>query len=139
MDEIDFIIERSILKIGNRLANRRNDDLKKFDLTSFQSEALLFFDSHEKSRILDLKNHLKISHQAARNLVERLRQKGLISIQVSSSDGRAKNVFLTEKGKDICTKLKKQGGFVGKELLADFADSDKEKLLDYLNMIIGGL
>lgn len=139
MDEIDFIIERSILKIGNRLASRRNDDLKEFDLTSFQSEALLFFDSHEKSRILDLKEHLRISHQAARNLVERLRQKELISIQVSISDGRAKNVFLTEKGKNVCSSLKTQGGFVGKELLAGFSDADKEKLLDYLNMIIGGL
>ncbi len=136
MDERDFLIERSILKIGNYLAHARDGVLKENDVTFFQAETLLFFDAHEGAKILDLKDHLKISHQAARNLVERIRQKDLIRTREAASDARAKNVFLTEKGKDVCRRLKSRGGSVGEKLFSDFTDAEKKELLAHLDRII---
>ena len=40
MRDLDFLIQRSILKTGNRLLNIRSDNLKAFDLTPNQSETL---------------------------------------------------------------------------------------------------
>ena len=37
MDDLEFIIERKILKIGNTLLNTRSEDLKKYDLTPVQA------------------------------------------------------------------------------------------------------
>ena len=61
MVDKEFLIERNILKIGNQLLNGRREDLKEFDITSNQSETLLFFDRHP-----DLKIH---------HLVERMKKK----------------------------------------------------------------
>ncbi len=113
----------------------RTEDLQRHDITTFQSEALLFFTAHNGARILDLKNHLDISHQAARNLVERVRQKGLVELQVNPDDARSKNVFLTEKGKILSSKLQSQGTIIGKEILSGISDEEKTKLLQYLEKI----
>ena len=51
MDQ-DFIIERKIIKIGSHMLNTRSEDLKKFNLTSNQSESLLFFAQNEHSLLL---------------------------------------------------------------------------------------
>lgn len=135
MADKDFIIERTILKIGNHIINVRSDDLKSCDLTSNQSETLLFFDLHEGALILDLKNHLKISHQAARNIIERMKAKGLLYVTVSDTDARAKQVFLSEKGKAVCQKLKEQGGCLGGNLLRYFTEKEKDRLLALLEKI----
>lgn len=135
MADKDFIIERTILKIGNHVLNVRNDDLKAYNLTSNQSETLLFFDLHKGALILNLKDHLKISHQAARNIVERMKAKGLLYVTVSDTDARAKKVFLSEKGNVICSKLKKQGGCLGSNLLQYFTENEKDELLALLEKI----
>lgn len=71
MDDLEFIIERKILKIGNTLLNTRSEDLKKYDLTPVQSETLLFYASAPGASILNLKEHLDISHSGCSNASRR--------------------------------------------------------------------
>ena len=139
MTDRDFLIERNILKIGNHLLNVRSEDLKEFDLTSTQSETPLFFDKHSGAMIYDLKNHMKISHQAARNIVERMKEKGLLYVEVSDTDARAKKVYLSEKGMKICIKLKKRGTDVGSNLLRALREEAKQGLALLLEKIIKNL
>lgn len=80
MKDKNFIIERQILRIGNKISNGRDKDLIPFDLTANQSEALLYFDNCPGRSIIDLKEHLRITHQAARNLVERMKRKELLYV-----------------------------------------------------------
>ena len=138
MRDLDFLIQRSILKTGNRLLNIRSDNLKAFDLTPNQSETLLFFDRHPGAIILDLKDYLQISHQAARNLVERMKEKDLLQAVVSDTDGRAKQIYLSSKGTAICNQLKQQGGRVGSELLRVLSETEQENLLHPLEKISSG-
>ena len=126
--DLDFSIERTILRIGNQLLSRRSDDLKLYDLTPSQSETLLFFDRYAGARVLDLKAYLKISHQAARNIVERMKEKDLLYVTVSGADARAREVYLSEKGQAICRELKKKGGDVGSNLLSALTRAEKETL-----------
>lgn len=139
MNDKDFQIERNILKIGNQIINQRTDDLKSYNLTSNQSETLLFFDQNRGAILLDLKEYLKISHQAARNIVERMKDKGLLYVAVSDTDGRARKVYLTEKGREICLKLKSRASYIGSNLLAGFTDQEKDQLAGFLDRILNNL
>lgn len=132
MNDIEFLIERKILKIGNALLNTRSEDLKKYDLTPVQSETLLFYVSNPGASIQDLKEYLDISHQAARNLIERLKVKNLVYAETSSEDARYKKIYLTEHGKSICDKLTLMGSHVGQNLLRDISESERQELLRLL-------
>ena len=135
VENIEFIIERTILKIGNELNNIRITDLKQYDMTTGQSETMLFFEAAEGARALDLKKHLSITHQAARNYVERLKAKGLLYTEVSGTDARGKSVMLTEEGRDVCWKLRQKGCDTGKDILSDLSGEEKEELLRLLRRI----
>ena len=135
MDQ-DFIIERKIIKIGSHMLNTRSEDLKKFNLTSNQSDSLLFFAQNEGALALNLKDHLKISHQAARNIVERMKAKDLLYIKVSPVDGRARQVFLTPKGKQLYEKLQKGGANLGKNVMSRLSEQEKEQLSGILDKIL---
>lgn len=139
MKDIEFLIERKILKIGNKLSNTRNEDLKVYDLTPMQSETLLFYATNSGASILDLKVHLDISHQAARNLVERLKIKKLLYAEISPADGRYRKVCTTELGNNICHNLTLQGSRVGHNLLRGFSKDEREELLRLLTKINGNL
>ena len=132
MRDIEFQIERKILKIGNALLNTRSADLKKYDLTPVQSETLLFYVSNPGASILDLKEYLDISHQAARNLIERLKVKNLVYAETSSEDARYKKIYLTELGENNCDKLTWMGSHVGQNLLRDVSETERQELLRLL-------
>lgn len=135
MENINFIIERKILKLGNRLIATRNEKLKPLDLTSSQSETLLFFSGRDGARILDLKEYLNISHQAAQKIVNQMQKKGLLCMTVSSDDARAKSVLLTERGKELCSLLKSDGEDVGRKLLNNLSEEEKHTLCLLLDKI----
>lgn len=136
MTDQDFLIERNILKIGNRLLNMRSEDLKAFDLTPTQSETLLFFDRRPGAMIYDLRDHMKITHQAARNIIERMKEKDLLCVEASDTDARARKVFLSEKGHTICELLKQKGTDVGSNLLRALNEEEKQELALLLEKII---
>lgn len=139
MKDIEFLIERKILKIGNMLANTRSEDLNEYDLTPIQSETLLFYAANPGASILDLKEHLDISHQAARNLIERLKLKQLVYAETSSEDARYKKIYITEQGNRICDELTLRGSHVGQNLLKGISAEDKEELLRLLLEISNNL
>lgn len=124
----DFIIERCILRIGNKINNGRDKDLAKIDLTPNQSETLLFFGTNKGNTIIDLKNHLRITHQAARNTVERMKKKNLLYVVISKEDARFKHIYLTEKGKKLFYTLKAMGTTVGQQLLQGLSPEEKNIL-----------
>ena len=135
MQELDFAIQRKILKAGNRLSSIRSDHLGAHNLTTGQSETLLFFSSRPGSTVSDLKDHLEISHQAARNIVGRLKEKGLLSAEPSQKDARANAVRLTAAGSALCDHLKQSGSQVGTTLLCGFTEDEKDLLLHFLERV----
>lgn len=132
LDDLEFLIERKISKIGNALLNTRSEDLKKYDLTPVQSETLLFYAAAPGASILDLKEHLDISHQAARNLIERSKLKRLVYAKTSSEDARYKKIYLTEQGERIYGESTLLGHHVGQDLLQGISDAEKKELLRLL-------
>lgn len=135
MTDLDFILQRKILKLGNKLVNTRNVDLKTHDLTPNQSETLLYFDAHPGEVIVNLKDYLEISHQAARNMVARMKLKSLLYVTVSATDARARQVYLTAKGQTICAQLKANGTSVGHTILSQLSASERQQLAHLLDKI----
>lgn len=135
MDNIEFLIERLILKAGNAINNIRSGDLSASGLTSAQSETVLFYDKNPGSSIKELAGHLKITHQAARKLVDKLRLKGIVEQRTSQSDRRVSRVFLTHEGEKLCEMLKRGGTTTGERVLTGFTDDEKKTLLLLLRRI----
>lgn len=115
--------------------NARDEYLRKKNLTSAQSETLLFYFRNQGQNITDLKDHLQVTHQAARKLVEKLRAKEYLYILPSPKDARVAEIFLTEQGVEICTKLIKDGTRTAAGLLKGFSSEEKKKLESFLMRI----
>ncbi|MBQ4249681.1 MAG: MarR family transcriptional regulator [Clostridia bacterium] len=135
MDKIEFLIGRKIVQIGNRASSMRIADLKEQGLTPTQSDTLLYYGAHPNSSISDLKEHLRVSHQAASGIIARLRGRGYLDIASSREDGRAVSVFLTNEGRKVYDTLKANGYAAGKEFLSPLTKEEKEKLLELLNKL----
>lgn len=135
MQAEDFVLERLILKIGNQLSSRRKKDLAGISLTAGQSETILFFDRNPGLTITDLKSYLQISHQAARLLVSRLEEKNLVKAVVSPLDARARQIYLTERGKKLCRLLQHNGSTVGGILLQHLTGAEKKELYRLLQKL----
>lgn len=97
MTAIDFTIERLILKAGNALNNIRISDLEKSRLTPAQSETILFYVDNGGKSIKDLAIHLKISHQAARKLVDKLKDKTTLESVISKKDRQTFNEYFFDE------------------------------------------
>lgn len=135
MSDINFITQRKIIKLGNQLNHVRDEYLRKKNMTSAQSDTLIFYFRYPGKSITDLKDYLQVSHQAARKLVEKLRAKEYLYLVSSKKDARVAEVFLTDKGLEICTRLISDGTHAGADLLKDFSMAEKEKLLSFLMRI----
>ena len=91
------------------------------------------------STATDLKGHLNISHQAARNMAARLMAKGLLSSSFSEEDGRSKRIFPTPEGERVYQALIADGSDAGEDLFSALSLPEKEelnRLLDKLNRVI---
>lgn len=135
MNELDFRLERLILKIGNTINYIRDEDLVKNNLTSAQSETILFYSDNPGKSIKELALHLKISHQAARKLVDKLKSKNILESLMSTEDKRYSKVYLTEFGAELCGLLKQKGTLTGENMLNGFSERDKTELYHLLQKI----
>ena len=121
-----YILSRKIQQLSNTITQRRNRDLKKLGLTADQADALLFFHAHPESAAADLKTHLGITHQAARAIVERMVNKGLLITRVSSHDARYKTMHRN------CTDF-------GDVLLDHISADDQDTLLKLITQTLDNL
>ena len=104
-----------------------------------QGQVLRFLDHREHEQeltlIKDIEQELKITKSVASNLVKRMVQNGLVELEASPSDKRAKFVHLTEKSRSQMQKVKAFFDWIDSSLLAGIS---KEKL-DIFEEVLGQL
>ena len=111
-----------------------------------QGQVLRFLDSRGENQdlvlIKDIEKELNISKSVASNLVKRMVQNGLVELEVSPSDKRAKFVRLTDKSRSQMQEIKAFFKRIDKQLLAG-VDKDEllifEKVLSQLQENIKGI
>ena len=95
-----------------------------------QGQVVRFLDNREKNQdlvlIKDIEQELNISKSVASNLVKRMVQNGLVELEVSPSDKRAKFVRLTDKARSQMQQVKAFFERIDKQLMEDI---DKDELL----------
>ena len=102
INEMEYLaIARKVQKVGRLMRMGRDIDLKSLGLTSNQSETLNFVSTTPGCTINDIKAYLGISHQATCALVDRMRASGLLDTKVSENDGRAREVTITDVGRNV--------------------------------------
>ena len=95
-----------------------------------QGQVLRFLGWHEHEQeltlIKDIEQELNISKSVASNLVKRMVQNGLVELEASSSDKRAKFVRLTEKSRSQMQEIKAFFKRIDKQLMEGI---DEDELL----------
>ena len=95
-----------------------------------QGQVVRFLDNREKNQdlvlIKDIEQELNITKSVASNLVKRMVQNGLVELEVSPSDKRAKFVRLTDKARSQMKQVKAFFERIDKQLMEDI---DKDELL----------
>ena len=96
----------------------------------------------ELTLIKDIEQELNITKSVASNLVKRMVQNGLVELEASSSDKRAKFVRLTDKARSQMQQVKAFFERIDKQLIED-VDEDEllifEKVLGQLQANIKGI
>ena len=111
-----------------------------------QGQVVRFLDNREKNQdlvlIKDIEQELNITKSVASNLVKRMVQNGLVELEASPSDKRAKFVRLTDKARSQMQEIKAFFKRIDKQLLAG-VDKDEllifEKVLGQLQENIKGI
>ena len=111
-----------------------------------QGQVLRFLDNREKNQelvlIKDIEKELNISKSVASNLVKRMVQNGLVELEASSSDKRAKFVRLTEKSRSQMQEIKTFFKRIDKQLMEGIDEDELlifEKVLGQLQENIKGI
>ena len=111
-----------------------------------QGQVMRFLDNREKNQdlvlIKDIEQELNISKSVASNLVKRMVQNGLVELETSPVDKRAKFVRLTDKSRSQVQQVKAFFERIDNQLIED-VDEDEllifEKVLNQLQENIKGI
>ncbi|VST67943.1 MarR family transcriptional regulator [Streptococcus pneumoniae] len=111
-----------------------------------QGQVVHFLDNREKNQdlvlIKDIEQELNITKSVASNLVKRIVQNGLVELEASPVDKRAKFVRLTDKA---CSQMQQVKAFferIDKQLMEDIDEDELlifEKVLGQLQANIKGI
>ena len=111
-----------------------------------QGQVLRFLDSRGENQdlvlIKDIEKELNISKSVASNLVKRMVQNGLVELEASPSDKRAKFVRLTDKARSQMKQIKAFFERIDKQLMEDIDEDELlifEKVLSQLQENIKGI
>lgn len=104
-----------------------------------QGQVLRFLDRREQDQeltlIKDIEQELNVTKSVASNLVKRMVQNGLVELEVSPSDKRAKFVHLTEKSRSQMKQVKSFFDRIDRSLL----DGISEENLVIFEEVLGKL
>ena len=93
-----------------------------------QGQVVRFLDSREENQnlvlIKDIEQELNITKSVASNLVKRMVQNGLVELEASSSDKRAKFVRLTDKSRSQMKQVKAFFERIDNQLMADIDEDE---------------
>ena len=127
----EYTLARLILRLANRIVKNRDRHVKEL--------GLLFFLDRKDAVINDLKDHLGVTHQTARGIVQRMESKGLVQTRKSKEDGRYQVVSPTQAGWRTGSILLRNGIQTGSCLLHGLTTEQEEQLYQMLQVAMKNL
>lgn len=109
MDKSKMVIEDCIAFLTNKASKTISDNLEQrlsvYGVTRVQWIAMYFIDKNELDSQKELAEIIGIKESTLTSLLDRMEREGLITKESDDCDRRKKLVVLTDKGREVKTKL----------------------------------
>lgn len=128
-------------QINVALGKNANNELRKSNLTISQIRFLSYILESGKERVSlkELEKEFQVSQPTVVGIVKRMKEKDLVKILQNDEDGRAKDVMLSQQGKQIL-----EQGEIGKKrmeevLLSGLSTAERKELRRMLGIVLDSL
>lgn len=115
---------------------RANEKLKQFGLTFSQFRLLIYIHEQGEVSLKEMEHYFSLTQQTVAGIIKRLEEKGFVITCADSSDKRAKNVQMTEKGDDSYQKAIACYQQAQDLLIQDFSTAEKNEFQRLLTMAL---
>lgn len=137
----NFIIGKLIKQFHIALENNFNKFSKKYKLTSSQMDILIFL-LHNEDKIVnqrDIENFLSLSNPTIAGTLLRLEKKGFIIRKISSKDKRYKEIYLTDKSRELKDIIFKYIRDNDNKMFSNMSEEEKENLKNIITKILNNI
>ena len=137
----NFIIGKLIKQLHIALENNFNKFSKKYKLTSSQMDILIFL-LHNEYKIVkqrDIENFLSLSNPTIAGTLLRLEKKGFIIRKISSKDKRYKEIYLTDKSRELKDIIFKYIRDNDNKMFSNMSEEEKENLKNIITKILNNI
>ncbi|TXJ20306.1 MarR family transcriptional regulator [Brachyspira aalborgi] len=137
----NFIIGKLIKQLHIALENNFNKFSKKYKLTSSQMDILIFL-LHNEDKIVnqrDIENFLSLSNPTIAGTLLRLEKNGFIIRKISSKDKRYKEIYLTDKSRELEDIIFKYIRDNDNKMFSNMSEEEKENLKNIITKILNNI
>ena len=137
----NFIIGKLIKQLHIALENNFNKFSKKYKLTSSQMDILIFL-LHNEDKIVnqrDIENFLSLSNPTIAGTLLRLEKRGFIIRKISSKDKRYKEIYLTDKSRELKDIIFKYIRDNDNKMFSNMSEEEKENLKNIITKILNNI
>lgn len=137
----NFIIGKLIKQLHIALENNFNKFSKKYKLTSSQMDILIFL-LHNENKIVnqrDIENFLSLSNPTIAGTLLRLEKKGFIIRKISSKDKRYKEIYLTDKSRELKDIIFEYIRDNDNKMFSNMSEEEKENLKNIITKILNNI
>lgn len=137
----NFIIGKLVKQLHIALENNFNKFSKKYKLTSSQMDILIFL-LHNENKIInqrDIENFLSLSNPTIAGTLLRLEKKGFIIRKISSKDKRYKEIYLTDKSRELKDIIFKYIRDNDNKMFSNMSEEEKENLKNIITKILNNI
>lgn len=128
-------IDQLIFKINKLYTENTNINLKKYNVTFSDMSFLLKLNENGKMTQRELAESKNLNTATITRALDRLEKKGFVKRENDSNDKRKKNIFLTQKGKEIVSEILIKHEIFKMEIFKDFSRKEYLELVKYLNKL----
>lgn len=132
-------VEILLRKVCKMHDNKVNQVLSKVKLHKGQPMLLKLLNNKDGIPQSSLVKELEITPATVSAMVKRMEKSGFIIRRRNSEDERVSNVYLTEAGRTVTSKLANFQGEMENLVFNGFSDEEKESFSEYLYRIIENL
>lgn len=124
-------------RINEAFVARTNKSLKKFNLTSTQMDILmyLFRSGENQATQRDIEKYYNLSHSTIIGVLQRLTEKGYITVEQSLDDKRQRNVNLTPKAYEVKQYILNHRQKIQNNFAESFSEAELKSLIESLKKV----
>lgn len=113
-----------------------------YDVTPVQSRTLVYLFDASRDREInqrDLERELRLRPSTVNGIVDRLEEKGMIARRQSASDGRCRQITLTDTGEEMAQAFQIALSGTERTFCSSLSGEEQSRMRDYLSRIIATL